>query len=143
MSALPVIRQLPINRGSLTGSMRDNCCAMTEQIFHGDIIRDFKNAAVHYGHAMECGPTGSATKFARHLRGLRERLLADQQSGMKTLSALLQDSNPWIRYAAAANLITMLPEEARATLEELEKVQGTLGALSFTALRMNESRRQS
>ncbi|MGC1293515.1 MAG: hypothetical protein WA869_00615 [Alloacidobacterium sp.] len=55
------------------------------------------------------------------------------------LVKLLDDSDPWIRYAAAASILDIEPERAYRVLAELQALPKAIGVAAFTVIRMWET----
>jgi hypothetical protein len=102
----------------------------------------FKDAALRYGTAIESGNKSAATKAAREGRSARDILLANGRDKVDFFE-LLDNHDPWIRYAAAASLLEDHSERALQVLTELQQFQGSIGALAFTAVKMSETKKSS
>ena len=104
-----------------------------------ELLNNFRAAAVDYGEALEIGDHKSANKAARLGGKLKKEIVARGDKPVETLVKLLDDGDPWIRYAAAASTLDIEPERAYRVLTELQALPKAIGAAAFTVIRMWET----
>jgi hypothetical protein len=111
----------------------------TKGRFSEDLLSDFRENALVYGESLEIGDSKTANIAAGNATTLKKRIMAEGSSSISKLLNLLDDGNPWVRYAAAAITLDINAERAYSVLRDLETRSGTIGASAYTVLRMWES----
>jgi hypothetical protein len=104
-----------------------------------ELLDEFRAAAVGYGEALEIGDDRAANKAARLGGKLKKEIVARGNRPVQILVKLLDDSDPWIRYAAAASTLDIEPERAYRVLAELQAFPKAIGAAAITVIRMWET----
>lgn len=96
---------------------------MTTYILH-DMSDDtlanlFRDVAEQQYYAIQMGENRKYTKFYRDMDAIARELRRRDADGRRLLARFFRDSNPQVRLMCAAAALTVLPEQARATLQEL------------------------
>ena len=112
---------------------------MKKKSDHAELLIDFRAAALNYGEALEIGDHNAANNAARRGGKLKKEIVARGNKPVEMLLSLLDDSDPWIRYAAAASTLDIEPERAYRVLAELQALPKAIGAAAFTTIRMWET----
>ena len=113
--------------------------SMKKQSDYAELLSNFRAAAVDYGEALEIGDHKSANKAARLGSKLKNEIVARGDKPVKILVTLLDDGDPWVRYATAASTLDIEPERAYRVLTELQALPEAIGAAAFTVIRMWET----
>jgi hypothetical protein len=104
-----------------------------------DLLNEFRVTALNYGEALEIGNHKAANKAARIGAKLKKEIVARGSASVENLVRMLDDGDPWIRYAAAASTLDIEPERAYGVLAELQALPKAIGAAAFTVIRMWET----
>jgi hypothetical protein len=112
---------------------------MKESSADARLLEDFRAAAVAYGEALEIGNHKAANQAARLGGRLKKKIVAQGNPTISLFLRMLQDTNPWVKYAAAASSLDIEPERAYQVLAELQEHPQAIGAAAFTVIRMWES----
>jgi hypothetical protein len=114
-------------------------CTLNKNNDITELLNSFRETALSYGEAMEIGDHRSANKSSRHCDALKHQITGRGTEAIKLLLKLLDDEEPWIRYATAASALDIQPERAYQKLMELQQHKGAVGASAFASLRMHDS----
>lgn len=87
-----------------------------------ELIEKYIAASVNYGMAAEEGNSKEANKQSGIIRKIRKQL--KESSCVDLLFSSLKHDNDYVKLNAAAALISAFPEEAKATLQELQTRKG-------------------
>ena len=80
----------------------------------------YRETLVRWGEASEADAITAANSLFDESHRLF-KLLRDHAAGRGGITELMDDSNPWVRSAAAAHSLLWAPERALAMLEMLER----------------------
>ncbi|WP_433971874.1 HEAT repeat domain-containing protein [Tunturiibacter lichenicola] len=97
---------------------------MKKSFFDAKLLEDFRAAAVDYGEALETG-THKGPIMRPVLMGKKRSLR--REITISLFLRMLQDENPWVKYAAAASTLDIEPQRAYQVLTELQKHPQAIG----------------
>lgn len=89
------------------------------------IIERFLDASIKYGEAIEVGDSKKATKQSSIIRKIRQQLTTSCE--LQLLIPSIKHDNDYVKLNVASSLMTILPNDSREVLQELQKKKGLIG----------------
>jgi len=94
-----------------------------KKLSNGELVARFRDHALQQEAAQLDGDAGKYRSLYQKMKSVDAELRARGQDGRRALLPLLNEQNMRVRYEAAVKLLAIVPERARAVLEEIAQSQ--------------------